>query len=296
MSTPKAKETPTQTPSELEIYNLRDWGIDRMPLMVRADKHNETVSRLERELAEAKAGEKWVASKLAEIMAVAVSGFADAVICSDGPFNADTTLSTVRKLRDHALSFTEQNAALQARVERLEKAMQESVAALESESFLDPENILVCLASALAENRWSDCEELDRLRELRRRLHNIGTGAEETPNDHEALLICVRLIEKSYSKQSTGPVNAALAETPAPKSDVSPSRELAPCDHDEWPPTHCIYNRAFLSSDDKWRIVEKINEAPKSEGGECQVPPAGWRCTRERGHSGPCAAVEVYND
>jgi hypothetical protein len=23
----------------------------------------------------------------------------------------------------------------------------------------------------------------------------------------------------------------------------------------------------------------------------CRVPPAGWRCTRQRGHDGPCAAV-----
>lgn len=25
--------------------------------------------------------------------------------------------------------------------------------------------------------------------------------------------------------------------------------------------------------------------------GRCDVPPAGWRCTREPGHDGPCAAV-----
>ncbi len=25
----------------------------------------------------------------------------------------------------------------------------------------------------------------------------------------------------------------------------------------------------------------------------CQVPPPGWRCTREPGHEGPCAAIEV---
>lgn len=27
----------------------------------------------------------------------------------------------------------------------------------------------------------------------------------------------------------------------------------------------------------------------------CKVPPAGWKCTREGGHSGPCAAVETTN-
>lgn len=26
----------------------------------------------------------------------------------------------------------------------------------------------------------------------------------------------------------------------------------------------------------------------------CNVPPEGWRCTRERGHDGPCAAVPKY--
>lgn len=23
----------------------------------------------------------------------------------------------------------------------------------------------------------------------------------------------------------------------------------------------------------------------------CQIPPSGWRCTREAGHEGPCAAL-----
>jgi hypothetical protein len=26
---------------------------------------------------------------------------------------------------------------------------------------------------------------------------------------------------------------------------------------------------------------------------ECRVPPYGWRCTRERYHDGPCAAVRI---
>lgn len=28
----------------------------------------------------------------------------------------------------------------------------------------------------------------------------------------------------------------------------------------------------------------------------CDVPPLGWRCTREKGHAGPCAAVECPED
>lgn len=29
---------------------------------------------------------------------------------------------------------------------------------------------------------------------------------------------------------------------------------------------------------------------------ECQAPPLGWRCTRVKGHEGPCAAVECPED
>ena len=29
---------------------------------------------------------------------------------------------------------------------------------------------------------------------------------------------------------------------------------------------------------------------------ECDVPPLGWRCTRSKGHSGPCAAIECPED
>ena len=29
---------------------------------------------------------------------------------------------------------------------------------------------------------------------------------------------------------------------------------------------------------------------------ECNVPPIGWRCTRGKGHIGPCAAVECPED
>lgn len=30
---------------------------------------------------------------------------------------------------------------------------------------------------------------------------------------------------------------------------------------------------------------------PAEAGAECKRPPAGWRCTREAGHDGPCAAI-----
>ncbi len=29
--------------------------------------------------------------------------------------------------------------------------------------------------------------------------------------------------------------------------------------------------------------------------GPCDLPPPGWRCTRGKGHEGPCAAVQEYD-
>lgn len=26
---------------------------------------------------------------------------------------------------------------------------------------------------------------------------------------------------------------------------------------------------------------------------QCTIPPKGWRCTRDAGHEGPCAAVKI---
>lgn len=36
-------------------------------------------------------------------------------------------------------------------------------------------------------------------------------------------------------------------------------------------------------------LIEEADE-------ECDVPPLGWRCTRGKGHEGPCAAVECPED
>jgi hypothetical protein len=36
----------------------------------------------------------------------------------------------------------------------------------------------------------------------------------------------------------------------------------------------------------------KKQPAPEEGERRCEVPPEGWRCTREPGHDGPCAAVE----
>lgn len=48
-------------------------------------------------------------------------------------------------------------------------------------------------------------------------------------------------------------------------------------------------------SDETWmegqdRADELVAEANRRE---CDVPPAGWSCTRARGHEGPCAAVPL---
>jgi hypothetical protein len=36
--------------------------------------------------------------------------------------------------------------------------------------------------------------------------------------------------------------------------------------------------------------------AAEADAKVCQVPPLGWRCTRDAGHDGPCAAVEAPED
>ena len=36
-------------------------------------------------------------------------------------------------------------------------------------------------------------------------------------------------------------------------------------------------------------VISAILEA--SGGESCDVPPIGWRCTRGKGHEGPCAAI-----
>lgn len=38
---------------------------------------------------------------------------------------------------------------------------------------------------------------------------------------------------------------------------------------------------------------ELIAKASREAGPPCELPPPGWRCTRRRGHDGPCAAEPV---
>jgi len=37
-------------------------------------------------------------------------------------------------------------------------------------------------------------------------------------------------------------------------------------------------------------------DAPIAPTGECTVPPPGWVCSREPGHSGPCAARPIVGE
>jgi len=37
-------------------------------------------------------------------------------------------------------------------------------------------------------------------------------------------------------------------------------------------------------------LRERCRRAAGCEGTACKLPPAGWRCSREPGHEGPCAA------
>jgi hypothetical protein len=57
------------------------------------------VSAFRREAAELREGEKWLAGKLCEIMATAISGMGvQAVVVGDGPFGAEYVLSVVQNL------------------------------------------------------------------------------------------------------------------------------------------------------------------------------------------------------
>lgn len=42
--------------------------------------------------------------------------------------------------------------------------------------------------------------------------------------------------------------------------------------------------------------VEAIGASPEASGDECPRPPPGWRCSREAGHTGPCAASPATRD
>lgn len=39
--------------------------------------------------------------------------------------------------------------------------------------------------------------------------------------------------------------------------------------------------------------VDRILDMARDLDNECDVPPIGWRCTREKGHEGPCAALPM---
>lgn len=54
----------------------------------------------------------------------------------------------------------------------------------------------------------------------------------------------------------------------------------------------------MVSRKDMRRAIEAaLSQAiEQEEREECQIPPLGWRCTREAGHDGPCAAVEAPED
>ena len=43
-------------------------------------------------------------------------------------------------------------------------------------------------------------------------------------------------------------------------------------------------------------LAMAISDAGLSVAPMCDVPPEGWECSRERGHSGPCAASETNHD
>ena len=47
----------------------------------------------------------------------------------------------------------------------------------------------------------------------------------------------------------------------------------------------------------QWETSSALQDFMEAEADrECDVPPLGWRCTRARGHEGPCAAIAAPDD
>ena len=76
---------------------------------------------------------------------------------------------------------------------------------------------------------------------------------------------------------------------------------FTPATRDKHPPCACGYLAIAQDcdySDDEMRAYAREAfiagyAAAEADAKVCQVPPPGWRCTREAGHDGPCAAVEA---
>lgn len=65
---------------------------------------------------------------------------------------------------------------------------------------------------------------------------------------------------------------------------VEDERERAADYVENWLPSRTMWLRM--------QLVQDIREG-RQRGGGCTVPPGGWRCTRTRGHDGPCAALPL---
>lgn len=54
-----------------------------------------------------------------------------------------------------------------------------------------------------------------------------------------------------------------------------------------------LINQWYAGADTLLPLHEFLAKHGVTAPTECQVPPAGWRCTRDPGHEGPCAAWPV---
>jgi len=41
--------------------------------------------------------------------------------------------------------------------------------------------------------------------------------------------------------------------------------------------------------------IKELEAQVAANAGQCNAPPPGWKCTRAKGHEGPCAAIECVN-
>jgi hypothetical protein len=83
--------------------------------------------------------------------------------------------------------------------------------------------------------------------------------------------------------QTVGVLAGKLAQTAAvpAKQDAAEIPEVEDWVHEDDCP--CVTDQCSI--DCKSCTCEK----------KCEVPPTGWRCTREWGHEGPCAALPDYS-
>lgn len=61
---------------------------------------------------------------------------------------------------------------------------------------------------------------------------------------------------------------------------------------DDWKPGY--FTHWTTISTRTMQVFKKLYKQSSVSVEKCDVPPAGWQCTRAKGHDGPCAAIEDF--